>query len=271
MMGAVIRDTLRESINRRMGLVLIVFSLLVPIFLIGMIRIGPAADGKLEVTMKGFHSLPPEVFTLSTFMGLLDVANSFWVLMGVFAAAPLLMSFLEKGRADLVISKGTARWQLFLGHYIGTLVLYAGSVLLMALVPAVYLWARTGVSFRQFLVAICISVFAFSAMLALMSLAAMGASHPALPIILAFLYTMFAPQLAQRKAVYYEDVITSKWGQWLVDWLYRILPKTSELVMASRKYLNAGVVDSWWPFWSTALFVAGALALSCWLMHRKSF
>ncbi len=271
MMGAVTRDTLRESINRRMGLVLIVFAVLVPIFLIGMIRIDHAADGKLQVTMKGFHSLPPEVFALSTFMGLLDVANSYWVLLGVFAVAPLLMSFLEKGRADLVISKGTPRWQIFLGHFIGTFVLYTSSVVLMAVVPALYLWARTGVSLRQFLVAICISVFAFSAMLALLSLAAMGASNPALPIMLAFVFTMFTGLLANRKVFFYQDIITSKWGQWLVDWLYRILPKTSELVMASRKYLNAGVVDSWWPFWSTALFVAGALALSCWLMHRKSF
>ena len=271
MIGAVIRDTLRESIFRKAGLVLLIFSLLVPIFLIGMIRVGHTADGKLELTMKDMHSLPPEVFALSTFMGLLDVANSFWVLMGVFAAAPLLMSFLEKGRADLVIAKGTPRWQLFMGHYIGALVLYAGSIFLMAGVPAVYLWARTGVSLRHFLVAACISVFAFSAMLALMSLAAMGASHSAMPIFLAFVYTMFGPLLAHRKATIYQDVITSKLGQWLVDWLYRILPKTSELVMASRKYLNAGVVDSWWPIWSTALFVAGALALSCWLMHRKSF
>ena len=271
MMGAVIRDTLRESVNRRMGLVLIVFSALVPLILISLIRIEHAGGGKLEVAMKGFHSLPPEIFALSTFMGLLITANGFWVFLGIFAVAPLLMTFLEKGRADLVISKGTPRWQLFLGHYLGTYALFAGTVFLMAVVPALYLWARTGVSIRQFLIAVCISVFTFSTVLAMMSVAAMGSSHPALPIILAFVYTMFAPMLAQRKIVFYQDVITSKWGQWILDWVYRILPKTSELVMASRKYLNAGVVDSWWPIWSTALFVAGALAVACWMLHRKSF
>ncbi|MBI3483535.1 MAG: hypothetical protein HY012_00060 [Acidobacteria bacterium] len=271
MMGAVIRDTLRESINRRMGLVLIVFAVLVPIILIGMIRIEHTADGKLEVAMKGFHSLPPEIFAQSTFMGLLGAASGFWVILGVFAAAPLLMSFLEKGRADLVISKGTPRWQIFLGRYIGVFALFAGTVFLMAVVPALYLWARTGVSIRQFLIALCISVFTFSTVLALMSVAAMGASHPALPIILAFVYSMFGPQLVQRKALFYQDIITWKWAQWLMDWLYRILPKTSELVVASRTYLDSGQLHSWWPIWSSALFVAGALALSCWMMHRKSF
>jgi hypothetical protein len=271
MMGAVIRDTLRESINRKVGLVLIVLAVIAPSILIGMIRVQHAANGKLEVVMLNFHSLPPEIFALSTFMGLLATANGFWVILAVFALAPLLMSFLEKGRADLVISKGTSRWQLFLGHYLGTYALFVGTVFLMAVVPALYLWARTGVSIKQFLVAICISAFTFSTVLAIMAVAAMGTSHVALPIILAFVYSLFAPGLWHRDAFYYQDIITWKWAQWLMDWIYRILPKTPELVAASQKYLNSGVLDSWWPIWSSALFVAGALALSCWLMHRKSF
>lgn len=270
-MGAVIRDTLRESYNRRIGLVLIAFSVIVPVILLSLIRIEHGPDGKLQVLMVGFHSLPPETFALSTFMGLLDAANSYWVILGIFAVAPLMMSFLEKGRADLVISKGTPRWQIFLGRFLGVFALFSGTVFLMAVVPALYLWARTGVSIRQYLIAVSISVFAFSTMMALMSVAAMGATHPSMPIYLAFVYTIFSPQLAQRKAIYYQDIITWKWGQWVVDWLYRILPKTSELALASRKYLIAGVLDSWWPIWSSALFVVGALALACWLMRRKSF
>jgi ABC-type transport system involved in multi-copper enzyme maturation permease subunit len=271
MMGAVIRDTLRESINRRMGLVLIVFALIVPMILIGMIRVQHTPAGKLEVAMLSFHTLPPEIFALSTFGGLLVTANGFWVILGVFATAPLLMSFLEKGRADLVVAKGIPRWQLFLGHYLGTFALFAGTVFVFAVVPALYLWARTGVSIKQFLIAISISVFTFSTVLAMMSVAAIATSHVALPIILAFVYSLFGPGLAQRKALFYQDIITWKWAQWLMDWVYRILPKTSELVSASQKYLNTGVLDSWWPIWSSALFVVGALALSCWLMHRKEF
>jgi ABC-type transport system involved in multi-copper enzyme maturation permease subunit len=271
MMGAVIRDTLREAVGRKVGLVLLGFSVLVPIILIAMIRIEHIANGTTQVVMSGFHSLPAETFALSTFMGLLQVANSIWVVLGVFTLAPILMSYMEKGRADLLISKGTPRWQFLVGRFLGVFVLFASSVFLMAVVPATYLWARTGVSLRQYLIAVSISVFAFSTLLAVMTLAAVEASHFALPIILAFLYTNFASLLVQRKAIYYQDIITSKLGQWLVDWMYRILPKTTEIAQASSAYLNKGVLDSWWPFWSTALFVAGALALSCWLMHRKSF
>lgn len=270
-MGAIIRDTILESIHRKMGLALILFSLLVPVILIGMIRLEHTPKGEVEVAMIGFHSLPPEVFALSTFMGLLDLLNSWWAILGVFAITPLLMSYMEKGRAELVIAKGTPRWKLCLGRYLGSVVLFATLVFFMAVVPAVYLWARTGVSIRQFLIASCLSAFTFGVLLSLISILAMGATHPAIPIIFAFVFNMFVPQLAQRKAVFYQDIITSQWGQWLLDWVYRILPKTSELVVASRKYLNAGVLDSWWPIWSSALFVVGALALSCWLLHKKSF
>ena len=166
MIVAVIKDTLRESISRRMGVVLLAFAAIVPTILLSLIRVQHVANGKIEVAMLDFHSLPPEIFALSTFMGLLSTANGFWVILGVFAVAPLLMSFLEKGRADLVVSKGTPRWQIFLGHYLGAYALYLGTVFLMAVVPALYLWARTGVSIRQFLIAICISVFTFATVLA---------------------------------------------------------------------------------------------------------
>jgi ABC-type transport system involved in multi-copper enzyme maturation permease subunit len=271
MMLAVIRDTIRESINRRMGVVLIVFAAVVPLILIGLIRVEHLPNGSVEVAMKGFHNLPAEIFATSTFGGLLEAASSFMVILGIFAMAPLQMSYMEKGRADLVISKGTPRWQFVIGRYLGALGLFAGSIFLMAVVPAFYLWVRTGVSPKHFLIALCISVFTFSTLLALMTFVAIEASHPALPIILAFVYTIFAGLLSARKLVFYQDVITRKWAQWLLDWVYRILPKTAELGQASRKYLAMGTLDSWWPIWSSALFVVGALALACWMMHRKSF
>jgi ABC-type uncharacterized transport system permease subunit len=56
-----------------------------------------------------------------------------------------------------------------------------------------------------------------------------------------------------------------------MDWVYRILPKNHELLGLAVNYLHTGTIESWWAVWSSALFVAGALGLSAWLLHRKSF
>ena len=57
----------------------------------------------------------------------------------------------------------------------------------------------------------------------------------------------------------------------VVDWAYRILPKSSELVDICASYVQGGKIVSWWPLWSTGLFTLAVLGLTLWLLERKSF
>jgi hypothetical protein len=107
-------------------------------------------------------------------------------------------------------------------------------------------------------------------LLALMALVAVKHGSPALPIMSAFLMLILSPGLGQRKALLY-NMITARWAQWLLDWVYRILPKHYELMELALKYVRGGTLDSWWPVWSSALFLGGCLGLAHWLFYRRSF
>lgn len=268
-MGTVILYTLRESFHRRMGIVMFVLALLVAGVFLWAIRFEAQPDGSVMTLMGGRREGPAEKVMPAVLQQQLQFASGPWLILGIFAAAPLLTSFLEKGWAEMQFSKGIPRWQMFLGRYLGALGVFAGSVLLLVAVPVLYAWVGAGVSPGRIWMAMGILLFSYAAILAMIAAVSMALPNPAIPIMLGFLQTILSALLAQRKTVLY-DVITAKWAQWLIDWAYRILPKTSELGRLAGRYYNVGEVE-WWPVWSSGLFLVGAVGLGIWLLHRKSF
>ena len=80
----------------------------------------------------------------------------------------------------------------------------------------------------------------------------------------------FSPSLARRQQSYY-SFFTSHVSRGILEWIYRILPKCSELESMCFAYIRDGKIATWWPFWSTGIFAAAMLGLSLCLLQRKSF
>jgi len=266
-MRTVLWHTLRESYNRRMGLVLLIISVMVAGTYLWFPRFVTRPDGSIVVYISEKLQGDAAGYVKTLFVNLLQLSGTLWLMVGAFAAAPLLTTHMEKGWVDLMLSKGVPRWQVFLGRWLGALILFIASMALMSGIPALYFWARTGVTPGRFFAAIGVIVLSFAALLALIS---MAHASQAIPIMFAILCMSLAPVLAMREHMLY-DMIKAKWAQWLIDWAYRILPKTSELSQMARAYLNTGTIKEWWPVWSSGLFILGALALTAWLFHRKSY
>ena len=268
-MGTVFLHTLWESLHRRMGLVLLAISVLVPTGLLYLIRFQARDDGTVMAYLFSNRVGTAAEFVPSALSGLLQMTVGLWLFMGIFAIAPLLTTYLEKGWADLLLSKGVARWQVLLGRYGGGLALFATTLLILDGAPAIYFWARTGIAPGRFFLGVAMLGLSFASVLALMALTAMVQASPSILIIVGFMQVIVSSLLAQRESLY--ALMSAQWVQWLMDWVYRILPKNHELLGLAVNYLRTGTIESWWAVWSSALFVAGALGLSAWLLHRKSF
>jgi hypothetical protein len=65
------------------------------------------------------------------------------------------------------------------------------------------------------------------------------------------------------------DVIKWPWAQAAITWAYRILPKQRELEEIGLKFIRMGQIDSWWPIWSSALFLVAALVASILILRRR--
>ena len=269
-MGAIFLHTLRESVSSRMGAALLAASALVPVIFLGQLRFVAQSGGGVIVYRGVYPEGTSTDFVRQAYGTLLFLTSGPWVFLVVFAAAPLLTSFLEKGWVELLLSKGLARWKILMARFGGALALYGATLLLFDLGPALYFWARLGVRPGRWVVALSFLVLSFTTFLATMSLVGVLHGHPALPIMVAFLQVPVSGVLADRAQLLYR-VITAKWAHWLIDWAYRILPKNQELSRLALGYMQRGAIDSWWPVWSSALFMAGTLAFACWWFQQKSY
>ena len=268
-MWVVIVHTLRESIHRRMGLALMTIAVVVALIYLSFSSFTTGPDGAQVAKIGRLTYEKPAELLRDTYQLLIQVNANLWILLGIFAAAPSLATYLEKGWADLTLSKGIPRWQMLGGRYVGSLLIYVVSIFLLAGVPALYFWLRTGIAPGRFLAALVILAFNFAVLLSTIALVNVVIPNAGLAIMTGFAQYMIGQMLAGREMLY--RVIEAQWARFLLDWLYRILPKHPEISQTATRYFATGEIADWWPIWTSAVFAACALALALWLMHRKSF
>ncbi|MFZ0820955.1 MAG: hypothetical protein WAM91_12860 [Candidatus Acidiferrales bacterium] len=268
-MFAAYLHTVRESINRRMALVLIGMGILMAVILILVFKVVTLPNGQ-TVILLGRHMLGPAEFAVPAAMVQeVQITGGLWLFLAIFGSTPLIVSMMEKGWVELTLTKGVARWRVLLGAYFGGLTLYAATLTVATIPPAVWLYFKTGVGFQSLIVAILIQVFAFGALLSVVALACMTRTGAAVPIMLAVLVDILSPVLATREHGLFQ-VITSDFWRGLISWIYRVLPKDFEIVGAAQNYIQFHKLGPWWPFWSTGVFTLVTLGLTMWLLHRKS-
>jgi hypothetical protein len=261
--------SVRESINKRMALVLIGLALLFAVVLFLKTSIAPLQPRSLSIVSLGGITGPASLAAPSLMAREVQITGGLWLLLAIFASVPLLVSMLEKGWVELTLTKGVARWRILLGCYFSGLTLYAATLAVAMLPTAVWIWLKTGVDCKPLLLAILIETLGFASLMAIASFATLTRTGAAIPVMLAVVVYILNPFLANRKEMLF-PFVTSNWARFLLDWAYRILPKSSELVGAAMDYLRSDGVHSWFPFWTTGLFVVVTMGATMWMLHRKS-
>src|SRR5687768_12216919 len=104
----------------------------------------------------------------------------------IIVGGPLFVLALEKGWRELTFSKGTRRWEIFLGRYLATTTIYFIMAMMSGLPLALRLWWHTGIPTWPLVVAILIQTFSFASLLAIGALASMAGGGVALPILAPF-------------------------------------------------------------------------------------
>jgi hypothetical protein len=262
--------SLREAVNKRMALVLIGLAVLFAVLFFFLISVTPLQPKEMSMVFLGKRMLGPASLAVPAAMSAeVSITGGLWLFLAIFASVPLLVSALEKGWVELTLTKGVARWKVLLACYFSGLTLYAAT-LLVAMVPtALWLWMKTGVSCKALLVAILIETLGFAALMSLAVFASLTRTGAALPIMLAIFVDILSPILAGREQTLFM-LITSNWGRGTINWIYKILPKSAELVGAANNYLQFGSIKNWFPFWSTGIFIVAVLGSSIWMLHRKN-
>jgi ABC-type transport system involved in multi-copper enzyme maturation permease subunit len=270
-MWTVFVHTLKESIHRRIALALIVVAIFFFAIQIGFTHFSRDANGELMVLhSKSSAPIAAKAFvTTDVFPASILILANMWVLLTLLATTSLLTSYMEKGWVELLLSKGTPRWQIFAGRYLGTLGLFIVTAFIMNVLCPTYFALRAGVPLRPYLVALSFLLLSFLGALSLLVLVSTAHPNAGLLVLVVFLEFIVSGMLAGREQL--AKAIPWKWVTWLMDWMYRILPKHEELNRMATRYSLSHTVATWFPVWTTAVFVVVASTWAFWRFERKAF
>lgn len=259
--------TLRESLARRMGLALLALCVLVPILYVTTVSFEPSPAGQM-ISM-GRMKVPAEAWVRFEWNGHLRMAQNLWTMLALFVAAPLLSSYLEKGWADLLLTKAVPRWRFLIARMAGTVFIFALIIYGMYGTIALYFSQRTGISAAGFLKALGLAVASFLCIVSLMALVGVFQPNAALLVIVGFLQiTVSQLLLSNRKAI--AETFDVAWLKPALDALHAVLPRTQEMSDIAADVFTRQPVESWAPLWWSLGLAVAYIGLACYAVHRKA-
>jgi len=266
---------MEEAGQRRLVIVLAGIALVTTFFFNRAVGFGKTADG-IDVIYIGRDLTPntnrgPFVLAVPMVLGqVMSLAGTIWFLLTLLTASVFLVETLERGWIELIFAKSARRWHILTGRFLSGATLFFLMTFVATAPIAARLWWKTGVPTWQFVVAGLIETIGFASVLSVAALAALPQKGVALPILSAFGVWSLSPLLMNREVIYGE-YIKSEFLHQVLDWVYYIMPKCSEIDTIAIGFLQNSAVQTSWPIWTTGLFTLSCLVLTLWLLERKSF
>jgi len=272
---AVVDGTIRESMAKFTFLAFVLMSTLILLLLTFAVNLD-VVDGALATARLfgqdihlGSQQVSVDELVIWTQKGLAGFLFGVGLFLSIFATANLVPVMVEKGYVDLLLSKPLSRTALFLGRYLGALsvvginlfYLITGVWLILGLKTGVW---RTGILWGGGVILVMYGIF-----LGFMMLVGVLTRSSSITIMLSYILFPLTLFLSVRKGL--TVMLTSRLLVWLVEALYWILPKISEVGLLTTSLASGTPIASLMPLLTSMLFGAGCLALATVTFVRKDY
>lgn len=263
--------TLREAFAKK---VFIFFMIISGVVLLALGLIFGFADTNVIMTSfnPSFNQFGASNFITALELIIISPLASLCLLLAIFSSANFVPSMLEKGNIDLLISKPVSRQQLIWGKFFGGIVI----VLFEVAILIIGVWLIVSVKFSVWnfgiLNAIWVITLTFAALYSVIVLFGVITRGWVLGMMMAyFIFLIISPILLAFKdnRIFF---ISSKFVKGLIDSLYYIFPKTSELMGDILKNVSIGAgVQDFQPLITSVIFLLAMMFLSILIFNKKDF
>lgn len=268
---AMVENTLRESLEKKVLVVYFVISTLAILFLLFGINFVEGA-GKVKITVLGeqgeltgaFERLVVKVEAV-----LVRLFLPFVMLFSLSATCGLFPSMLSEGSVELILSKPLRRSTIVLSRFAGCVIMVFLNVAYLVLGFWLVLSLKTGVYNFGFLWSGLMMVFIFFVLMTVMALAGVVSRSASISLMSVFSVYILSSILAHHRK--FLPLISEDFWRWLVKGAYYVLPKIDQLSSQTKSLVEGGVVDNWMPIWSSAAFGAAVLGTAIAIFERKDF
>jgi hypothetical protein len=227
---AMIALTMREAVLRGT----LVFYFVVGNIIIAVVAyaVGRSPDGSTiflfgnPITLKNVVDLNPVELIL---MQLFRSSNLAIMFLGIFAVAGLIPSMLEKGTAELFLSKPLGRTSLLLSRYLGATSGIALNILYFGVAIWLVFGIKVGIWPWNFLLACILAAIAFTFYFSVVVITGLITRSQGFSIMLAFLFWFLSDGLESRQHGLYrlwDNVVYHR----ILDCLFYVTPQVSGML-----------------------------------------
>ncbi len=273
--GALVRDTFREALARRVFWAFFLASTTLLVFFLLIMRIDVVQGLVASVSIFGKQSTPHDGSMSADQMvtGAQSGLSGFLYVVGmglaIFASAGLIAAVFEPGRVELLLSKPLKRYHILLGRYLGNLLIVAANLFYLIVGFWLIFGFKTGVWRPHLLIAAVVTLAVFSVMLAFILVTAVVWESAAVSILATFALVVLSFVLAAKPML--ERLLSSEWSRNVVRVLYYLFPKLPDCATIMMNIVLSRPVTDWMPLWSTALFGIAMLGSGLWIFSRRNF
>jgi ABC-2 type transport system permease protein len=269
---ALIRDTFREALARKIFWVLFGLSTLLILFFLFLLRIDIVAGATATVSLFGRQTgNNPDVERLvrGVYGGIATFLYTWGMFLAVFASAGLVPSILEPGRIELLLSKPLSRTHILLGRFAGNVLVVLLNTAYLVLGVWIILGVKTGIWSAGFLIAIATTTFIFAVLLAVVVLIGVWLESAAAAVMITVALMIISPILAQTSLMM--RLLSSEWSRNLWRVLYYALPKVYEVGKMTLDAIQSRTFGGFTPLWTSALFGMLILGAALAIFARRDF
>lgn len=269
---ALIRDTFREALARKIFWVLFGLSTLMILFFLFLLKIDIVAGATATVSMFGQQSRQnPDVNRMvrGVYGGIASFLYTFGMFLAVFASSGLVPSVLEPGRIELLLSKPLSRAHLLLGRYLGNVLVVSLNSVYLVLGVWIILGIKTHIWSPVFLISIATTTFIFAVLLTVVIFIGVTLESAAAATMITLALMIISPILAQTNMMM--RLLSSEWSRDLWKALYYVFPKVYELGKMTLDAIQSGTFAGYTPIWTSALFGIVVLGSALWIFQRRDF
>ncbi len=272
--AALVRDTFREALARKVFWAFFFSSTALLIFFLLIMRVDVVNGLVASVSIFGRTnrnnaSISAEQMVRSAQAGLSGFLYTVGMGLAIFASAGLISAVFEPGRVELLLSKPVKRYHLLLGRYVGNLLIVAANLFYLVLGFWLIFGWKTSVWRPHLLLAAIVTLAVFSVMLAFILLTAVLYESAAVSILATFALAVLSSVLAGKSM--FERLLSSEISRDIVRGLYYLFPKLPDSANIMMSIIMSKPIGSWMPLWSTAIFGIVMLGAGLWIFNRRNF
>lgn len=269
---ALIRDTFREALARKIFWGLFGLSTAMILFFLFLLKIDIVEGASATVSLFGRTNnrvRDLDGIVRGVYAAIATFLYTFGMFLAVFASSGLVPSILEPGRIEVLVSKPISRYRILLGRYAGNVMVVSCNIIYLVLGVWIILGLKTGIWSPAFLVSIATTIFIFAVLLSVVALVGVLFESAALATMVTVALMIMSPILAQTGIMM--RLLSSEWSREIWKTLYYGLPKVYDLGRITLDAIQDRTFAGWMPIWTSALFAAVVLAGALAIFEKKDF